>query len=130
MHEEKNASSSRTNRKWLRIGPQYPVYWLQALIYTVASRTRDVNRYSVVHGARIYVRITMKQVRHLRQTVQPARGSETELALLERFLENARPGEKERKIDEEQEAGVFHDVACAVYANWARVNARDAQDGI
>jgi len=41
-----------------------------------------------------------------------------------------RPGEKERKIDEEQEAGVFHDVACAVYANWARVNARVAQDGI
>lgn len=68
---------------------------------------------------------------HLRQTVQPARESETELALLERVSEYARPGRKrERKTEEEQEAGVFRDVACAVYANWARVNARDAQDGI
>lgn len=99
---------------------------------TVASRTKDVNRCYIVLRARIYVRVTTKQVGHLRQTVQPARGSETELALLVRVLENARPGEKERKreTEEEQEAGVFRDVACAVYANWARVNARDAQDGI
>lgn len=39
--------------------------------------------------------------------------------------------ERERKrAKKRQEAGVFRDVACAVYANWARVNARDAQDGI
>lgn len=98
------------------------------------SRTRDVNRCYVVHRARIYIRVTMKQVGHLRQTVQPARESETELALLKnaswRTRARKKKRERERRTEEEQEAGVFRDVACAVYANWARVNARDAQDGI
>lgn len=51
-----------------------------------------------------------------------------------RTREKERKGEREtvkrRKTKEEQEAGVFRDVVCAVYANWARVNARNARDGI
>ena len=41
-------------------------------------------------------------------------------------MERARGREKdgEEEAETRQEAGVFRDVACAVYANWARVNAR------
>lgn len=50
----------------------------------------------------------MKQVGHLRQTVQPARGSEEiELALLKRVSENARPVEKERERPKRSKKQVY-----------------------
>lgn len=51
-------------------------------------------------------------------------------ALEERERERTSEIARRRRTEEEQEAGVFRDVACAVYANWARVNARNARDGI
>jgi len=71
----------------------------------MVSRTKDINRCYVVHRTRIYIRITTKQVGHLRQTVQPARGSETKL--LERVLENAHPGEKEREKPKSSKKQVY-----------------------
>jgi hypothetical protein len=129
---------SRRPQTALAIGPQYSPP-SSARIHTRRGANgglSDERRKSVlrrahgIHG--VYVRAT-KQVGHLRRTVQPVRESETELArTLARLAENARERrrERERRIEEEQEAGVFRDVACAVYANWARVNARDARDGI
>lgn len=86
---------------------------------TVAFRTRDVNRCYVVHRARMYAS-------RWNRWGTCARERNRTRALGECTPERKR----ERKTEEEQEAGVFRDVVCAVYANWARVNARDAQDGI
>lgn len=61
-----------------------------------------------------------KQVGHLRAGPrQPAR--ERDRASRRISGRRVSDGEDEKR---RQEAGVFRDVACAVYANWARVNAR------
>lgn len=75
----------------------------------------------------------MKQVEHLHPAPDCATCARKRNQTRAYFCaKNARERRRKRETrsKEEQEAGVFRDVACAVYANWARVNARNARDGI
>ena len=80
----------------------------------------DVNRWAIARR----IRAKTKQVGHLRDGGDlRVRAGRRTVGRRERNGEERR-GEERRGEERTQEAGVFRDVACAVYANWARVNAR------